>query len=375
MGLVRMNGRAHEYYRRMVTPTLHPHRVNALGDNMAQIAATIVDSWPVGKPIDLRASAYDLARSFAVGLLFSNDRLRGMPIAKLIDAFAASNWSLKVPLTRWCGPISPHGRMMKTAEQLERSILAWADSKRGHLDPNDLLSLIVNNPDEYGQPVSSDKIAGHTPTLFGAAYETCQNVLIWTLILLDQHPEVASDLHGELKGALGPNATPTLVQVVELPLLDAVVKESMRILPAVPQQFRVALSDTTLAGSAVKSQSRVLLSAFLTNRNPDLYPEPDRFKPERWATIEPSPYEYGSFSAGPRRCPGSSFGLSAVKMALATILTRYRPAIIPGSRIDYRVAITLSPRGAVPAVLHRPGRAFVAAPLNGSIRNLAQLPH
>jgi cytochrome P450 len=246
--------------------------------------------------------------------------------------------------------------------------LSWS------LDRRDLLALVVNRPDENGDPISDARIAGHVPTLFGATYETCQNALVWTLILLDQHPKVARDLFDELRSQSG-SVPPSFDQIMQLPLLDAVVKESMRILPPAPQQFRVAERDTTLNGFPVAARTRVMLSSFLTNRESDFYPEADRFKPERWATISPSPYEYSVFSAGPRGCPGYAFGVSVVKVAVAMIMSRYRVALVPNTQIDYKVKVTLSPRRPVPAVLRRQDGAFVAAPIRGAIRNLVQFPN
>jgi cytochrome P450 len=313
-------------------------------------------------------------RNLAVGLLFGDDRGLGYPIADAINDAIEYNWSAKVAACPVNLPGLPYHKMLREGEALERHILDWARCKRGRLDRRDLLSIIVNSPDENGDPPSDAKIVGHTPTLVGAARETCQNALIWTLILLDQHPHVAqrlvADLHDRLAGA-----SLALDKILDISMLDAVVKESMRILPPVPQQFRVATHDTTLAGFPVKQGSRVLLSPLLTNRQPELYPEPDLFRPERWATINPSSYEYATFSGGPRGCPGYWFGLCAVKIAIATILTRYRVALIPEVRIDYKVRLGLTPRGSVPAILHRPDDKFAAARIRGGIRNLVRLPH
>jgi cytochrome P450 len=264
--------------------------------------------------------------------------------------------------------------MMRDGELLERRILEWAKCKRRISDRRDLLSIVTNNPSEKGAPLSDAEIVGHIPTLLGAAFDTCQSTLIWTLVLLSQHPRIARDLLEELEGRLA-GAAPSLERIHDLPLLDAVIKETMRILPPVPQQFRVATKDTTLASFPVRNRTKVLLSSFLTNRNPDLYPEPDRFKPERWASINPSSYEFLVFSAGPRVCPGFWFGTSVLKVAVAAILTRFRVTLVPNARIDYKVRIALSPNGNIPATLHRQDGAFAGSSIRGSIRNLVRFPN
>ena len=237
-------------------------------------------------------------------------------------------------------------------ETLERCILAWAAEKRGPVDGSDLLSIVVNNPEDDGNAARDTTIVGLMPQLFGAVFETCQNALIWTLFLLAQHPRVAGDLLDELQTQLidGP---PTLRNIVDLPLLDAVIKESLRLLPPAPMQARVAQQDTTLGGHPVPKGSRVMLSAFVTNRMPARYPEPDSFRPQRWATINPTPFEYLVFSAGPRNCPGYLLGMAMVKVAVATFLRRHRIEFPAAGRLDYISRPGLRPRGKVPAILRR----------------------
>jgi cytochrome P450 len=373
LGIVRMTGRRHEHYRRLLMPPLRKASVDELGEQMTQLAGQEVSSWPVGKPFDLWRQVRRLMRTFAIGLLFGDDRKHGYPIADLIGRQLEANWSPAVLACPINLPFTPYGQLKRRADALDPLILDWAKCKHGHLDGRDLLSIVVNNPDEDGSPPTDAIISGHLPTLFGAAYETCQNVLIWTLILIAQHPQVASDLLEEARTRLG-SARASLDAIAELRLLDAVIKESMRLLPPVPMQIREARQEASLAGRLVPKGARVVLSSFLTNRNPDLYSEPDCFRPERWATINPSAFEYSAFSAGPRSCPGYRFGLSAVKVALLEILGRYRVTLTPGVRIDYKVRIALSPGGPVLAVLHRQDGMFAAAPVRGAINRLVRFP-
>jgi cytochrome P450 len=108
---------------------------------------------------------------------------------------------------------------------------------------------------------------------------------------------------------------------------------------------------------------------------PDLYPEADVFRPERWLTIAPSAFEFPVFGAGPHICPGFWFDSIAVKIALAAILTRCC-VDLPAARIDYRTQPTLRPRQRVDVVLRRRGGGrSEAAPIAGRIRSLVKLPH
>ena len=116
-----------------------------------------------------------------------------------------------------------------------------------------------------------------------------------------------------------------------------------------------------------------MLGTFLTTRTPDLYPEPERFVPERWSRIDPTALGFPVFSAGPRICPGYWFGLNAIKVTLAAILTRYRIALEPNARVDYTIQPTVRPTGPVPVTLHPQDGAFTALPICGNISDLVQL--
>jgi cytochrome P450 len=369
LGLFSMGGARHAHYRRLLTPPLRRSNVDAAGADIARLAEEFVDRWPVGQRFDLWGYARGLIRNLSIGLLFGDDRKHGYPIADLVDERVLFKWSLSALSCPFNLPITPYGRMVRQSEAIERRIVAWAGCKRGNLDGSDLLSIIVNNPDENGDPPSDATFVGHVPSLFVAGYDTCRTALIWTLVLLAQHPRVARKLADELEGT-----PPSLDRVRDLPLLDAVVKESMRLLPPVPMQIRIAQHATALGDYPVPMHTRAVLSAFVTNRLPDLYPDPDRFQPERWATINPSGFEYAIFSGGPRICPGQWFGLSVLKIALAAILTRYRVALEPNVRIDYEIQPTLAPRSAVPALLKSKRDAFASAPLRGGLSRLVQFP-
>jgi cytochrome P450 len=371
IGIIRMQGREYDHYRRLLSAPLRRKIVDSQANRMASFADDEVGSWPLNEAIDLWEHARKLMQAFAIRLLFGDDRDHGCPIAELTNRWVSNTWSLKVSLCPVNLPGTPYRRKLQDGATLERGILDWAACKRKSPESDDL--LVINSPDENGKPATDAKIVGHVPTLLAAAFETCQNALIWTLILLGQHPRIARDLLDEIRGRLG-GAPPSLERIADLPLLDAVLKESLRILPPVPQQFRVANMDTTLAGFPLPKDTRVLISPFLTNRDRDLYPEPDRFRPERWNRIDPSPFEYLVFSAGPRSCPGYWFGLGVLKVAVATILTRFRIAFAPHARIDHKVRLALTPHGRVPAMLLRQDGAFVAEPIRGSIRTLVWLP-
>src|ERR1700722_1725555 len=249
-GLARMSGARHAHYRRLMLPPLRKGSIEAAGDKMIRLAQEEIAAWPAGETIDLWERVCRLMHTYAIGLLFGDDRERGYPVAEMISDMFALKWS---PAVRACPidlPVTPYGKFLQEGASLERCILDWAGKKRGRLDGGDLLSIVVNNPEEDGSAARDATIVGLMPQLFGAVFETCQNALIWTLFLLAQHPRVAGELLDELQ--TGPaDAAPSLRGIADLPWLDAVIKESMRLLPPAPMQARVAQAETSIAGNPV----------------------------------------------------------------------------------------------------------------------------
>jgi cytochrome P450 len=220
--------------------------------------------------------------------------------------------------------------------------------------------------------MSDEDLIGQVTIAFAASYETTANALTWTLFLLAQHPQIANDLLDEIEAVFG-GAPPTPATLARAPLLEAVVKESLRILPPVPYTIRVARRRTPIGRFTVLRGDRVILSHYVTHHLPELYANPERFLPERWLAGRWGPYEYLPFSAGPRLCIGYSFAMQALKLSTAMILQRFRLAVVPGTRIDRSVRVTMSPSRGLPMTLHPPDRAFAKAFVRGNVREMVEL--
>jgi len=374
-GLTRLTGDRHAHYRKLLLHPLHKASVGAMAEKMAGRAEAEAAAWPIDEVIDLSEYARRMMRDIALELLFGGRNDQSCEIADRVSGLMRRKWNASVIAFPVNLSVTPYGRVVRDAEVLERLILEWVAAKRGHIDESDLTSIIVNNNDADGAVADDAVIVGQLGSLLAAAYEANHSVLIWTLLLLQQHPQVATVLLDELRANLG-SRSPSLDKTAELPYLDAVVKESMRILPPVPLQIRVARSDATIAGHEVPKGTRVMLNTFLTNRMPDLYPDADIFQPERWFKITPTTFQFPVFSGGPYSCPGYLFGSTAIKIALAAILTRCGLDVSPSARIDYRVQPTLRPRHGILVRLNlRNGDAPKATPIAGTIKDLVKLPH
>jgi cytochrome P450 len=204
---------------------------------------------------------------------------------------------------------------------------------------------------------------------------TSANALTWTLLLLSQHPRVAADLLDELEGVLGGDA-PSVESLARLPLLDRVVKESLRVITPVPFNGRIVARPTELGGYTLPEGTEVFVSIYHTHHMPELYPRPEAFDPRRWESINPSVYEYHPFSAGPRMCIGATFAVLELKIVLSMVVQRYRLELAPRARIDRVGVIVLTSKKGLPMTLHRQDRAFDrgVGGVRGNVREMVELP-
>jgi cytochrome P450 len=376
LGLVSMNGVQHAHYRKLLSPAFRRSRVDSLAEAMPAIVDEELNAWPIGSKVDLWPLCRRVAQHVAVALLFQGAecaaREDARESANVINRHITMAGSAAV---RGCPinlPHLPYNRFLTNARRTEDHLVKWAKQRQHSISPDDLISLILHAPDETGERVADKTIAGHIFTLFGASYETCQSALTWTLFLLAQHPQVNAALLDEVS-SLSLEGADVAEQVERCTWLDAVVKEAMRILPPVPMQIREVVEDTVLQGHEIRKHTRVILSPFITNRLAELYPEGDRFIPQRWLSLSPDQFEYLVFSAGPRTCLGYRFATNFLKIALAQIVRRFRISIVDRAEIDYRVTIAMIPRRGVPVTLHPQDRKFAASRIRGNILNLLRL--
>ena len=244
---------------------------------------------------------------------------------------------------------------MEASDRLDRDIDAVIAARRASGgDSADVLATLLATRDEDGTTLTDAELTGHLFLLFLAGHDTTRSALSWALFLLSQHPRVLNDLMDELRGALRGSA-PSVEQLGRLPLLERVVKETLRLFTPAPMAPRLTVVPTTLDGRDLPVGTEVILSYYHTHRDPDLYPDPASFLPGRWEGLTRSPYEYVPFGAGARMCLGAQFGMMEMKIVLAMLLQRFHVELVPGTRIDRKTAIVLSPRRAIPVIIRSRG--------------------
>jgi cytochrome P450 len=208
----------------------------------------------------------------------------------------------------------------------------------------DFLAMLMSARDkDTGDAMSERELIDEVMTLVVAGHETTASALNWTWYLLALHPQVESRLHAEIDAA-PISAAPSLARMEALPYTQQVVNEALRLYPPGWLLSRRALGADVLAGFEIPAGADVLLSPYLLHRHPRFWPEPDAFKPERFASENEAArprFAYMPFAAGPRHCIGETFALYEMLMHLYKVARRYRLTYLPAEPVELEAQINL----------------------------------
>jgi len=373
-GLLSMNGDEHKQQRRIVMEPFSKGMVAGYHEMVADMTTAMIDSWQPGEVRDISSEMTQYMLRLTASILFGLDHEElAFRVGKLTDRWVALNHEI--------GPAAFHpeaecaetyDELLRVANELEELVQEMIACRRGGNLGRDVLSLLIG-AHERGHGIDEQQLIGHITLLFAAAHVTSAHTLTWTLFLLAQHPQVMSQLHDELQSHI--DGKPTRAQVNRLPVLNRVLKESMRVLPASSYSQRIAVEPVRLGPFDLPAGAIVVFSQFITHRCETLYPDPESFRPDRWKDLNPSPYAYLPFGAGPRMCLGAALGMMQFKITLATLLSRYKLTVEPGAEINGRVMSTmLFPTSTVPMRIEEQDGRFDSHPVRGNIHSLVQLP-
>lgn len=372
------NGEAHRRRRRLMMPAFQKSAIDAYVPDLVTVADAMLKRWPTLEVVDVAALVRELTAAFAVRTLFGLDALDAKEElahveAKLLESLS-SPLSIALPFAVPGLPFHTALTLSAKVEARLRDVIATRRAQGG--TGRDVLSMLLSAKDEDGSALSDDELVGECNGLFVAGYDTSAQTLAWTLFLLVQHPSVLAALLDELSVLSG--APPGPADFVKLPLLDRVLKESMRLLPAAPMLFmRVASGDAPLGPHTVPKGTTVVLSPLVTHRDPGRFPEPAKFKPERWESTQPGAYEYLPFGVGARMCLGAPLANVVLRVLLPMVLQRFRLELVPDADVSRAMhGIALAPKHGLPMVL-KPRDDSPPPPrvrVRGDVQQLVELP-
>jgi len=373
--LLGLNGDAHRRARQLVATAFTRPRVESYREDMASLADTLLARWRPDAVVDVEQEMQQLAlwvvshTVYGVSPTDANLDL-GLRIKQVVQGL----FTPVAMLLPYDLPGSPYRTLMQRAESVEKTLLGLIAKKRSQPgEQRDALAALVHARGEDGAAFTDEELVGHTFLLFFGGYDTTANALGWTLLLLALHPQVLHDLQDELSPLGG--AAPTHEQLAGLKLLDAVVKESMRLLSPVAFTARTARKGATLGGHELMEKADVFISPLVTQRLPELYEHPNRFLPERWLKgSAPSPWAYLPFGAGPHVCVGQSLAALEIRLTLAMLLQRFTLVPPDGARIDHQVQATLSTKAGMPMRVLPRQRLDKVPRITGDILELFEAP-
>jgi len=338
---------AHIEQRKLLLPPLHGKRMQRYGELMAEVAAREIDGWPSGEPYRLRSRMQAITLEIILRAVFGlgrGDRLERLRVElrRLLDMLTQPHMLL-LPILLGPERLSRFAPFQRLHERVDQLIYEEIAERRRAADVDgreDILSMLLEARHESdSSPMTDREIRDELLTLLVAGHETTATALAWAVERLSRHPDKLARLGEEVQGG-------------EKRYLEAVVTETLRLRPVISLVARRLTEPVELGGWRLPAGVTVAPSIYLVHRRPDVYPNPERFEPERFLEDPPGTYTWIPFGGGVRRCIGGSFAHFEMQVVLAELVRRrhLRPSRPEPERV-FRRAITETPRRDAEVVL------------------------
>jgi cytochrome P450 len=341
-----LDEKAHLGQRKLMLPPFHGERMQAYGEKMSEIAAREIESWPTGTPYKLRPRMQAITLEIIIETVFGvhgGERMGALRSALRDFLDLTTDPRLLAPVLL-VGPERVR-RVPAFRRRVERvdALIAHEVSERRRAEDlaerDDILSMLVAARHEDGSPMSDAEIRDELLTLLTAGHETTATALSWAVERLVRHPAKLERLRDEVLAG-------------EEAYLTATIQETLRLRPVIVIVIRKLTEPVELGGYELPAGVAVTPSIYLIHRDPRIYPEPDRFLPERFLDNPPGTYTWIPFGGGVRRCLGAAFAQFEMSVVLSELVKRHAIApACPGSERPFRRAITETPRHDAEVVL------------------------
>src|SRR6201984_1204034 len=285
-GMITSEGAQHRAQRQVAQPAFHRQRIPEYADTMVREAVRMRGQWRDGEERNIAIDMMHLTLNVVAETLFATD-LRD-EVHELADAInrimGLYNFLVMLPAAEWLVHVRPPGlaAFVRARKRIDAVVHRMIEAHRGrHSEGGTLLDLMLAaSPDRSAATEKS--LRDQVITIFLAGYETVANALSWTWYLLSQNPECERRFHEEIDRELQ-GRLPAYEDVPRLRYVEMVMAESMRLYPPAWAMGRYALNDFQLGEFFLPAKTTVLMSQFITHRDPRFFPDPLRFDPERFA--------------------------------------------------------------------------------------------
>ncbi len=360
-GLLTSEGDFWKRQRSLIQPAFHRQNILAYATVMTRAAGRMLDSWPEKCERNIHQDLMRVTLEIVAQCLFGAEvadaaERVGKAMEVVTERFIA-NASLAM-LFRFDIPVFLARREWRAIRELNE-IIGGIIRKRSSSDQprEDLLDMLLRARDADGNPMSGEQVRDEAMTLFLAGHETTAIALSWACYLIAQDPRIEAKLAEELQEVLG-GRVPTPEDLPRLRYTEMVLKETMRLYPAVWGIGRRALRDCEFGGYRVPAGSNIFILQWRTQRDPRFFPDPERFDPERWRedpvrSGKIPRFAYFPFGGGPRVCVGASFAMMEATLLLAMIQQRFHLETVEGHPIELFASVTLRPKYGIRVIPQR----------------------
>jgi cyclooctatin synthase len=360
-GVLLAEGDFHFRQRRLMQPMFNKPAVNDYINAMHTYSTAMVDSWADRDIVELYPEFYRLATQVVIDTLFSTKMShqdvelvrRQMPIViagiekrgalppKLFDT---------IPTRENRAFYAAISDLRRLGDRLVDERLGMSRGSRSHTD---LMDVLTETDDEVTRRDNDRaQILNEFLTFLTAGSETTPSAMAWSCYLLGRHPEIQEQVRDEVAGF--DSGSSDVTAILKLPLLQAVVKEALRLYPPVWALGRRTIQPAVLGGYALPTGTQVFYSVYSVQRDRDVYDSPNEFRPQRWID-DAKKYPrtaFLPFGAGIRNCIGEHFAWIEISIAIVNILQRYELSLQPGQTVPPAAMGALVP-GNLPMRLRR----------------------
>jgi cytochrome P450 family 135 len=332
---------AHMKERKLMLPPFHGKRMQAYREVMTEVAVAEIQRWPGEEPIRMRPHMQAMTLEIILRAVFGIGE--GERLTRLRDQLRRTLNLISDPRRAlflvMLGPerIRRFPPFRRHIDRVDRLLFDEIAARRGASDlaeRDDILSLLLQAEHEGGRAMSDRELRDELMTLLVAGHETTATALSWAVELLARHPAELDRLETEV--AAGSDD-----------YLDAVIKETLRLRPVIALVLRKLVEPMEIGGRLLPAGASVAPSIYLVHRRPDIYPEPERFRPERFIEQPAGTYTWIPFGGGVRRCLGAAFAEFEMAVVLRELVARRRLRPVGDPEHSVRSTITNVPnRGA-----------------------------
>lgn len=326
-GVLVTDGEEHDRYRSIMEAPLHPSQLGGYTGIMIEQVDRVTSQWADGQTVDMLVESRKIALLIIMQTLFSKDVWEDFlriwhPILKAIEFISPGPWILWRNIPRF--------GYRKHLSSLDKYLFEIIANRRAGSPKSDLLQHLID------AGLSDKIIRDQMLTMMIAGHDTSTALLAWTFALLGQHPQTYQQLQLEISAQ------------EKSPLLDQVIKESLRLFPPIHIGNRRIAEELNFNGEKVPKDERLFYSIYLTHRDPSIWENAEDFCPERFSHGRKTPpMSYIPFGGGPRACIGAAFGQAEARIVLTRLLQRFSFQPINPEKIRPYMGATLEPRPGV----------------------------